>query len=96
MTAHEHHGPAYMHYVMVFVGLLVLTATTVAISYTSLSEGTKELLAFSIATVKAVLVGSIFMHLKFEPRLLVLFAVAPLVLTLVFILSIAPDVGVSG
>ncbi len=96
MTAHEHHGPSYMNYVMIFVGLLALTATTVAISYTSLPEGTKELCAFAIAALKAVLVGSIFMHLKFEPRLILYFAVTPLVLTLIFILAISPDVGISG
>jgi caa(3)-type oxidase subunit IV len=93
MAEHAYHGPSYRHYLGIFLALATLTAVTVFISYSSLAHGTKEFVAFAIATVKAFLVGLIFMHLKFERRLLVACAVAPIGLALVFILAIAPDVG---
>jgi caa(3)-type oxidase subunit IV len=96
MTEHaEHRGPAYKDYVMVFVSLAVLTAATVAISYTGLGHGAREVLAFAIAVVKTVLVASIFMHLRFETRTIVIFAVSPLILAIIFILAISPEVGIA-
>jgi caa(3)-type oxidase subunit IV len=93
MKEHVHHGPAYKDYVMVFVGLAVLTLGTVGISYSSIGEGMRHFLAFAIATVKTLLVASIFMHLRFEPRTLLIFAVTPVALAILFILAIAPDIG---
>ena len=93
MTENEYHGPSYRKYVMVFSGLAVLTAATVMISYTGLSDSARSLVAFLIAGVKALMVALIFMHLKYEPRTIVLFAVAPLLLVVLFILAIAPDIG---
>lgn len=93
MTEHVRHGPSYKDYVMVFVGLAVLTSITVAMSYSNLGEGLKMFFAFAIATVKTLLVASIFMHLRFEPRLILIFAVTPVVLAIFFILAIAPDIG---
>ena len=93
MEDHGKHVPSYMNYVMVFVGLGVLTALTVAISYSGLGEGLKMYLSFAIATVKALLVALFFMHLRFEPRTIVVFAVTPVLLAILFILAIAPDIG---
>lgn len=93
MTEHVRHGPAYKDYVMVFVGLAVLTTITVALSYSGLGEGLRTFLAFTIAVVKTLLVASIFMHLRFEPRFILLFAVTPVALAILFILAIAPDIG---
>jgi caa(3)-type oxidase subunit IV len=93
MQEHVHHGPAYKDYVMVFVGLAVLTLGTVGISYTALGHDVKMFLAFAIATIKTLLVASIFMHLRFEPRTILIFAVTPVALAILFILAIAPDIG---
>jgi caa(3)-type oxidase subunit IV len=93
MTEHVHRGPSYKDYSMVFVGLILLTLGTVAISYTSVGEGVKTLLAFTIATIKTLLVASIFMHLRFEPRTILIFAVTPVFLAILFIVAIAPDIG---
>ena len=93
MTENEYHGPSYKKYVMVFAGLALLTAGTVLVSYTGLSESMRSLVAFLIAGVKTLMVASIFMHLRYEPWTLVVFAVAPLLLVVLFILAIAPDVG---
>ena len=96
MTGHEHHGPTYKDYVLVFVALAVLTGLTVGISYSGLGPGTKESVAFVIATVKALLVATLFMHLRYEPRIIVLFAIIPVVLAVFFILAISPDIGIAG
>ena len=97
MTEQIHHGPSYKDYVMVFVALAVLTSMTVAISYSGfLGDKLKEVLAFTIATVKALIVAMLFMHLRWEPRTIVIFAIVPILLAIMFILAIAPDVGVAG
>jgi cytochrome c oxidase subunit IV len=57
----KHLGP--MHYVLVWVALMVLTAVTVAVWKTHLSYGARVVLALSIATAKAALVAVVFMHL---------------------------------
>ena len=93
VQGYTHHGPSYRNYVVVFVGLAVLTAITVAMSYSGLSHEVRTFLAFLIALTKACLVALIFMHLKFEKRLLAIFAVAPVILAIFFIIAIAPDIG---
>jgi caa(3)-type oxidase subunit IV len=62
------------------------------ISYSGLAMNVRTTLAFIIAAIKAVLVGLIFMHLRFERRTIVIFAVSPILLAFVFILAIAPDI----
>lgn len=93
----EHHShPTYAQYIMIFAALAILTALTVAISYTSLGHGVKLFLAFGIASVKVFLVGLIFMHLRFETRTIIIFALSPLVLAIIFMLAISPDIGIAG
>ena len=94
MSEHTH-GPSYKDYIMIFIGLMVLTTATILISYTGFGEGLKTFLAFAIATVKALLVALIFMHLRYEKGTIVIFAVAPILLAVLFILAISPDVGVA-
>jgi cytochrome c oxidase subunit 4 len=60
-TEAKHLGP--VHYVLVWVALMVLTGVTLAVWKTNLSYGARVVLALSIATVKAALVAVIFMHL---------------------------------
>lgn len=59
----------YWNYVFVWLGLLILTATTVTVAGLHLGK-LSTLTAMIIATVKAGLVLSFFMHLKQEPLLL--------------------------
>ncbi|MEE9270962.1 MAG: cytochrome C oxidase subunit IV family protein [Candidatus Krumholzibacteria bacterium] len=94
MTEHAKHRLSSKDYVMVFLGLMVLTGLTVALSYTGLGEGMRTFLAFAIASAKALLVALLFMHLRFEPRPIIIFAVTPVVLAVLFILAISPEVGV--
>lgn len=67
-------------YILVFVSLLVLTLVTVAVAYLHLSTGPAIALALVIASLKAGLVASFFMHLISERKLIY----AVLILTVVF------------
>ncbi|MEK7356234.1 MAG: cytochrome C oxidase subunit IV family protein [Bdellovibrionota bacterium] len=75
--AHDsaHHIIPRPTYFKVFAALIFLTVVTVAAS--RLDFGTMNtIVAFTIATIKAVLVASIFMHLKYDDRMnrLILFS----------------------
>jgi cytochrome c oxidase subunit 4 len=68
--AHTHGGKPVPHhivpvknYVMVFLALIVLTFTTVAVSYIDMGEW-NFVVAISIAICKALLVILFFMHVK--------------------------------
>jgi len=50
-------------YVVIFVGLLLLTAVTVAVAYVDL-QGANVAVAIVIASLKAGLVVSVFMHAR--------------------------------
>lgn len=96
MNEHEHHGPTTTTYLMVFGVLAVLTTLTVVISYSGMADKTKEILSFVIAGAKALLVALIFMHLRFESRIIAVFAIVPVLLAILFILAISPDIGIAG
>jgi cytochrome c oxidase subunit 4 len=76
-TAHDSHaaddGAVHAHvssiafYVAVFVGLLLLTGLTVGQSYVDLGKA-NIILVILIATMKASLVVTFFMHLKWDDR----------------------------
>jgi cytochrome c oxidase subunit 4 len=73
----EHHATSYRPYFIVWVILMILTATTVYVSY--LDFGTFNIvIAMVMASIKAAAVALFFMHLKFEDKLTWLFAIFPL------------------
>jgi cytochrome c oxidase subunit 4 len=55
-------------YLMVFVSLLVLTATTVAVAFVDMGP-LNNLVAMGIAGLKATLVILFFMHVRYSTRL---------------------------
>ncbi len=67
-------------YVRVFAALLVLTVLTVGVSYVKMPVAAGIAVALAIATLKAGLVASFFMHLSTEKRIILL----TLALTAVF------------
>jgi len=71
------HGTGYGIYVAVWAGLLLLTGATVAVSYFDLGL-LNVVVALLIASAKASLVALFFMHLKFENRLVLAFALVPI------------------
>ncbi|MBI5473422.1 MAG: cytochrome C oxidase subunit IV family protein [Ignavibacteriae bacterium] len=69
-TAHaEDITKSVRKYIVVFVALMGLTIVTVAISYLHLNVGAAILFALAVATVKASLVASYFMHLISERKI---------------------------
>lgn len=71
-------------YITVFMALMVLTVVTVGASYLKLSKPYAISVALLIASIKAGLVASYFMHLISERRLIYLV----LVLTGIFLVAV--------
>jgi len=65
----EHHIISYRTLTGIWLALLVLTGLTVGITRVELG-GMKIVTALAIACVKAALVIAVFMHMKYEGRLL--------------------------
>ncbi|MGE4233423.1 MAG: c-type cytochrome [Bacteriovoracia bacterium] len=64
---HKHHLVPIKHYFFVWIGLLILTIVTVLASYVDFGSA-NVLIAFLIATVKALLVLMIFMGLYYDGK----------------------------
>jgi cytochrome c oxidase subunit 4 len=71
----EHHVTSVKLYVTIFLALLVLTAATVIVANFDLGWA-NDVVALTIAVVKALLVLTFFMHLRYSTRLTVLTALA--------------------
>ena len=65
--AHTHVVPPRVYFA-VFAALIVLTATTTAVSFLDLGPW-NTVVALGIAFLKATLVVLFFMHVKYSPRL---------------------------
>ena len=65
-------------YIVVFLALMVFTVITVAVAYQDLGP-LNDIVALTIATVKALLVVLFFMHVKYSTRLTALTAAGGLV-----------------
>jgi len=68
--SHDEHRPNVAMYVKVFGALMVLTLVTVAISKIHLPPAQAIGLGLFVATIKAGLVGALFMHLWGENKLI--------------------------
>jgi len=79
------HIVPFSTYVKVLVTLLFLTIVTVWVANFDLGESVNATIALSIASLKAFLVVSFFMHLKFEKSLIVGYALYPLALLVLLI-----------
>ena len=68
----------------VFSSLIVLTIVTVAASRVNLGSW-NIIIALGIATLKAAIVASFFMHLKFEGKTIMMYVFYPLIILFLFI-----------
>jgi len=76
------HGTGFQLNFLVWIDLLIFTLVTVRIAFFDLQNLT-VVVALLIASVKTYLVGTYFMHLKFESRI---FKLMVLLVALVFII----------
>jgi cytochrome c oxidase subunit 4 len=83
----EAHHPSYGVNILVWLGLLSLTAITVAVA--GINLGSLALtVALIIATVKSMFVVNFFMHLKFDNKVLKIFiGICIIVFVIVLILT---------
>lgn len=81
---HQSHTVSYGSYVLIWLGLLALTGTTVVLAGMELGRWV-ILTALTIASAKSALVLKIFMHLKFEDRVFKIFTAVALATLTIFI-----------
>ncbi|MDB5295067.1 MAG: hypothetical protein JWO31_1050 [Phycisphaerales bacterium] len=83
-----------VHYPLVFVGLLVLSAGAVVVAVRRFEDWRLTLAAIvGVALVQAVLVSRYFMHLKYEGRLITLALFFPMLLCAILTVALIPDIG---
>ena len=89
MTSPTHPRPNYGG---IFVSLFVLTIVEIFVANLGLHKLTIILVLVGLAIVKASLVAMFYMHLRFEKILLTLFALAPLIFSVILTLMVGFDV----
>jgi len=77
--SHDNHIVPYKLHFLVLIGLLIMTAISVAATQIQLGPLTVAV-ALLLATIKASLVLTFFMHLKFDNRFYALMAVGVIIL----------------
>lgn len=88
--AAESHVIGYGTYIMVWLGLVALTAITVSVAGFEFG-GVTIIIALLIATVKSLLVGNYFMHLKFEKAIFKVFITVCIVTFIIMIILTFAD-----
>jgi len=78
-------------YMLVFVGLFVLTMIELGVAFVGLSKLMTILVLVVLAIYKAVLVALYYMHLRFEPTRLRIIVLAPLPLALILVLAVLTE-----
>jgi caa(3)-type oxidase subunit IV len=86
--------PSIKGYLLVFLALAVLTATTVFLSYAGLPHKTAISLAVLIALTKCSLIAAFFMHLKSESKGIYVIFFTAFFFVAVLALAILPDIGI--
>jgi cytochrome c oxidase subunit IV len=86
----ESHSVSYGTYVMVWLGLVALTAVTASVAGLELG-GITIVVALLIAISKSFLVGNYFMHLKFEKAIFKIFVAVCIITFLVIIILTFAD-----
>ncbi len=85
MTTPSTPGPGIKLSITVWIGLILIVAVEVALTYAGLSSGTLLAALLALACVEAALGLMYFMHLKYEPRILFWSLVPPLVFVLLML-----------
>ena len=89
----HHHGPSLMLLIVIFALLMFLTFITVGVTVFDFGYTWNLIVAMIIATVKAVLVGYYFMHLRWDPPIFGFILIASLGFVSLFIIFTLLDTG---
>lgn len=97
-TSHagDHHGPSFTSYMAVAAALAVCTAMSFV--FNSLARGesishlTSFLLILGVAIIKATLVILIFMHMKWDWRLLYFLMIPAVIMAMMMTTVLLPDI----
>ena len=79
------------NYMLVWLGLAVLTAVEVGVAFLPWSKTAIILVLIALAIWKALLVALYFMHLKYEKKPLRILAVAPLPLAVILVVAVIQE-----
>ncbi|MBM4243903.1 MAG: hypothetical protein FJ148_08830 [Deltaproteobacteria bacterium] len=81
-------------YLIIFGCLAVLTLLTVGVAYMELPHAAGVVIALVIAAAKVFLIGSFFMHLRGEGKLINWSVAVCCALVLILIVFVLPDLGI--
>ena len=81
-------------YLRIFVALGFLTLLTVGVAYMKLPDGPGLLVALLIALCKIYLIGSFFMHMRHEGKLINVSMAVCVGLILILLVFVLPDLGI--
>ncbi|MBI3406091.1 MAG: cytochrome C oxidase subunit IV family protein [Acidobacteria bacterium] len=87
----EHHIPATKTFLMVWIGLVVITLIEVLLAYVHLNPHLMLVLLMGLSICKAAMIISWFMHLKYEKFTLVLFIIPAMVVCICLFGIFFPD-----
>jgi cytochrome c oxidase subunit 4 len=90
-TAERPHVEAKRIFLIVWVWLLVLTGVETVLAYQSLELKVMLMALMALSIIKASLIISYFMHLRFERRSLVLTLMPAMVFVICMLFIIFPD-----
>jgi cytochrome c oxidase subunit 4 len=90
MSAHHHHIIPVRSYLFVITALMLLTGLTVWAAFQDFGA-LNDVVAMGIALVKMMLVVAIFMHLKYSPKILWIFASSALVFLVIMMVFTLGD-----
>jgi cytochrome c oxidase subunit 4 len=91
MSEHSAAHPTTKTFVMVWVGLVALTAIEVFLGYIQLEPTLMLLLLLGLSIVKAAMIISWFMHLKYERVTLALWLMPAMVICICLMAIFFPD-----
>lgn len=91
VAAHETHGGSNRENIIVWGGLLALTAVEVFLAYIQIPTTLMLIILMGASIIKAALIVAYFMHLKFERLSLILTIVPTIVVLLCLFAVLFPD-----
>lgn len=94
MTAQSKPPTTIKGYLLVFFWLCVFTLIEVALSYVDMSRSLLAILLVGTSLIKAMLVATFFMHLKFEGKLIYFLVLFPSAIAVMFLLFLFPDIAI--